>query len=89
MTLRQQNAALVWCSVLRALSPPVSSRKHVIWPELAGAKKEVINQRVNQVAEVLNWRICWIANRKRSPVVSVSGGDWPYAGGRAKRIFAR
>ncbi len=89
MTLRQQNAALVWCFSLRALSPPVSSRKHVIWPETGGAKKEVINQRVNQVAEVLQLRICWIANRKRSPVVSVSVWHWPYAGGRAKRIFAR
>ena len=29
----------VGVSVLRALSPPVSSRKHVIWPETGGREK--------------------------------------------------
>ncbi len=87
MTLRLQNARWYGVSVLRALSPPVSSRKQSFGLKLAGAKKEVINQRVNRLRKCCNWRICWIANRKRSPWSASACGDWPYAGGRAKRIL--
>ncbi len=70
MTLRQQNAALVWCFSLTRSSPPVSSRKHVIWPETGWRKKEVINQRVNQVAEVL--QLAHLLDRKPK---ALSGGQ--------------
>ncbi|MFP1496839.1 ATP-binding cassette domain-containing protein [Escherichia coli] len=50
--------------------PPVSSRKHVIWPETGRRKKEVINQRVNQVAEVL--QLAHLLDRKPK---ALSGGQ--------------
>ena len=40
--------------------------------KLAGAKKETINQRVTQVAEVLQLHTCWSVSRRRSPAASAS-----------------
>ena len=57
-----------------ALYPHLSVAENMSFGlKLAGAKKELINQRVNSGGgSAVSWPICWSANRKRSPAVSVS-----------------
>ncbi|VTP62436.1 Maltose/maltodextrin import ATP-binding protein MalK [Leclercia adecarboxylata] len=71
-----------------ALYPHLSVAENMSFGlKLAGAKKETINQRVTQVAEVL--QLAHLLERKPEGALRWSAsacGDWPYAGGRAARV---
>ena len=71
MTLRLQNAAWYGVSVFTRSIPHLSVAENMSFGlKLAGAKKEVINQRVNQVAEVL--QLAHLLDRKPK---ALSGGQ--------------
>ena len=69
--------------------PTFPFAENIVWPEAAGAKKITINQRVTQVAEVL--QLATLLERKPK---ALSGGQRQrvatvvHAGGRAKRFPA-
>lgn len=72
-----------------ALYPHLSVAENMSFGlKLAGAK-EVINQRVNGGGSAATGAFAGSQTESALRWSASARGDWPYAGGRAKRIFAR
>ncbi|MCS6036547.1 hypothetical protein LNQ52_07445 [Klebsiella pneumoniae subsp. pneumoniae] len=86
-----ERGKLGWYSSLMHSIPTFRCGKYVSFGPNAGLarKKDLINQRVTQVAEVL--QLAHLLERKTESPLRRSAparGDWSYAGGRAKRFPA-